>query len=51
LPEAAPETDVADRGSTAIETHYNRTRNDLGPMERLSRENAANGCLAESGRR
>jgi O-antigen/teichoic acid export membrane protein len=51
LPEAALENVVADRGSSAPETHYNRTRNDSGPMERQSRENAANGCLAESGRR
>jgi O-antigen/teichoic acid export membrane protein len=51
LPEAALQTDVADRGSPAPENHYTRTHNDLGPMERQCRENAANGCLAESGRR
>ena len=45
------EAAIADRDSSASPTHYTRTRNDLGRMERRYRENAANGGLAGSRRR
>jgi O-antigen/teichoic acid export membrane protein len=45
------EAAIADRDSSASLTHYTRTRNDLGRMERRYRENAANGGLAGSGRK